>query len=255
MKKRILAILTAIMLVMTGAALGEAAPAEVSGDFTGTAKGFGGDVTVTVTLTDGAITAVTAEGAGETEGVGSKAIELMPADMSESGSIAVDTVAGATITSNAILEAVKAALTAAGVDPEAYNVAVDKGAVEDQVRSCDVVIVGAGGAGMTAAITAADAGKSVVILESQAMVGGNSVRATGGMNASKTVWQDENTFAEEAGVEKTLASAAETYADDRDRPGSDRERAVEGLPGEARRLLRQRGAHGAGYHDRRQGDQ
>ena len=46
------------------------------------------------------------------------------------------------------------------------------------------------------------------------MVGGNSVRATGGMNASKTVWQDENTFAEEAGVEKTLASAAETYADD-----------------------------------------
>ena len=146
--------------------------------------------------------------------MGSKAIELMPADMSESGSIAVDTVAGATITSNAILEAVRAALTAAGVDPEAYNVAVDKGTVEDQVRSCDVVIVGAGGAGMTAAITAADAGKSVVILESQAMVGGNSVRATGGMNASKTVWQDENTFAEEAGVEKTLASAAETYADD-----------------------------------------
>ena len=214
MKKRFLAILTAAMLLMTGAALGEAAPAEISGDFTGTAQGFGGEVTVTVTLTDGAITAVTAEGAGETEGVGSKAIELMPADMSESGSIAVDTVAGATITSNAILEAVKAALTAAGVDPEAYNVAVDKGAIEDLVRSCDVVVVGAGGAGMTAAITAADAGKNVVIVESQAMVGGNSVRATGGMNAGKTVWQDENTFAEEAGVEKTLASAAETYADD-----------------------------------------
>ena len=103
MKKRFLAILTAIMLVMTGAALGEAAPAEVSGDFTGTAKGFGGDVTVTVTLTDGAITAVTAEGAGETEGVGSKAIELMPADMSESGSIAVDTVAGATINEQIIV--------------------------------------------------------------------------------------------------------------------------------------------------------
>ena len=55
MKKRILAILTAIMLVMTGAALGEAAPAEVSGDFTGTAKGFGGDVTVTLTLADGKV--------------------------------------------------------------------------------------------------------------------------------------------------------------------------------------------------------
>ena len=90
MKKRILAILTAIMLVMTGAALGEAAPAEVSGDFTGTAKGFGGDVTVTLTLTDGKITGCTAEGADETKGVGSKAIEQLPAAIAESGSIAVD---------------------------------------------------------------------------------------------------------------------------------------------------------------------
>ena len=57
---------------------------------------------------------------------------------------------------------------------------------------------------MTAAITAAAEGKSVVILESQPMVGGNSVRATGGMNAGKTVYQDENEFAEGAGVEKTL---------------------------------------------------
>ena len=121
MKKRILAILTAIMLVITGAALGEAAPAEVSGDFTGTAKGFGGDVTVTVTLTDGAITAVTAEGAGETEGVGSKAIELMPADMSESGSIAVDTVAGATITSTAYRGCVETAFEAFELVKEAQQ--------------------------------------------------------------------------------------------------------------------------------------
>ena len=45
---------------------------------------------------------------------------------------------------------------------------------------------------MTAAITAAAEGKSVVIVESQPLVGGNSVRATGGMNAGKTVYQDEN---------------------------------------------------------------
>ena len=44
-------------------------------------------------------------------------------------------------------------------------------------------------------------------------VGGNSVRATGGMNAGKTVYQDENEFAESAGVEKTLKAAAEKYAD------------------------------------------
>jgi len=40
------------------------------------------------------------------------------------------------------------------------------------------------------------------------MVGGNSVRSTGGMNAAKTVYQDTNEFGEEAGVEKTLKSAA-----------------------------------------------
>ena len=188
--------------------------AGVSGDFTGTAKGFGGDVSVTLTLTDGAITGCTAEGKDETEGVGSQAIAKMPGEIAESGSIAVDGVSGATITSTAIKEAAAAALTAAGLNPDDYKTAVEKdAAAEDSTVDADVVVVGAGGAGMTAAITAAAEGKSVVILESQSMVGGNSVRATGGMNAGKTVYQDENEFGESAGVEKTLKTAAEKYAD------------------------------------------
>lgn len=188
--------------------------AGVSGDFTGTAKGFGGDVSVTLTLTDGAITGCTAEGKDETEGVGSQAIAKMPGEIAESGSIAVDGVSGATITSTAIKEAAAAALTAAGLNPDDYKTAVEKDAsAEDSTVDADVVVVGAGGAGMTAAITAAAEGKSVVILESQSMVGGNSVRATGGMNAAKTVYQDENEFGESAGVEKTLKTAAEKYAD------------------------------------------
>ena len=188
--------------------------AGVSGDFTGTAKGFGGDVSVTLTLTDGAITGCTAEGKDETEGVGSQAIAKMPGAIAESGSIAVDGVSGATITSTAIKEAAAAALTAAGLNPDDYKTAVEKtGSAEDSTVDADVVVVGAGGAGMTAAITAAAEGKSVVILESQSMVGGNSVRATGGMNAGKTVYQDENEFGESAGVEKTLKTAAEKYAD------------------------------------------
>ena len=188
--------------------------AGVSGDFTGTAKGFGGDVSVTLTLTDGAITGCTAEGKDETEGVGSQAIAKMPGAIAESGSIAVDGVSGATITSTAIKEAAAAALTAAGLNPDDYKTAVEKdAAAEDSTVDADVVVVGAGGAGMTAAITAAAEGKSVVILESQSMVGGNSVRATGGMNAGKTVYQDENEFGESAGVEKTLKTAAEKYAD------------------------------------------
>ena len=188
--------------------------AGVSGDFTATAKGFGGDVSVTLTLTDGAITGCTAEGKDETEGVGSQAIAKMPGEIAESGSIAVDGVSGATVTSTAIKEAAAAALTAAGLNPDDYKTAVEKtGSAEDSTVEADVVVVGAGGAGMTAAITAAGEGKSVVILESQSMVGGNSVRATGGMNAGKTVYQDENEFGESAGVEKTLKTAAEKYAD------------------------------------------
>ena len=188
--------------------------AGVSGDFTGTAKGFGGDVSVTLTLTDGAITGCTAEGKDETQGVGSEAIAKMPGEIAESGSIAVDGVSGATVTSTAIKEAAAAALTAAGLNPDDYKTAVENDATaEDSTVDADVVVVGAGGAGMTAAITAAGEGKSVVILESQSMVGGNSVRATGGMNAGKTVYQDENEFGESAGVEKTLKTAAEKYAD------------------------------------------
>ena len=189
--------------------------AGVSGDFTGTAKGFGGDVSVTLTLTDGAITGCTAEGKEETQGVGSEAIAKMPGAIAESGSIAVDGVSGATITSNAIKDAAAAALTAAGLNADDYKIEVkaDETKAEDSTVDADVVIVGAGGAGMTAAITAAAEGKSVVIVESQPMVGGNSVRATGGMNAGKTVYQDENEFGESAGVEKTLKTAAEKYAD------------------------------------------
>lgn len=188
--------------------------AGVSGDFTATAKGFGGDVSVTLTLTDSVITGCTAEGKDETEGVGSQAIAKMPGEIAESGSIAVDGVSGATLTSTAIKEAAAAALTAAGLNPDDYKTAVESdAAAEDSTVDADVVVVGAGGAGMTAAITAAAEGKSVVILESQSMVGGNSVRATGGMNAGKTVYQDENEFGESAGVEKTLKTAAEKYAD------------------------------------------
>ena len=187
----------------------------VSGDFIGTAKGMGGDVTVTLTLEDGKITDCIAEGKDETPGIGTLALEQLPTQIAETGSIAVDGVSTATITSNAIKEAAAAALTAAGLNADDYKIEVkaDETKAEDSTVDADVVIVGAGGAGMTAAITAAAEGKSVVIVESQPMVGGNSVRATGGMNAGKTVYQDENEFGESAGVEKTLKTAAEKYAD------------------------------------------
>ena len=206
MMKRISALLLALVMMMT---LPAALADTVSG--TGTAKGFGGDVTVTITLENGVITSVVAEGKGETEGIGSKAIESLPAMWVEKNSI-YDTLTGATVTSTAMQEAAAIALAAAGVNTDDYSAEGETAQAGDATYEADVVIVGAGGAGMIAALTAAQAGKTVIVVESQAMVGGNSVKATGGMNAAKTPAQDENTFGESAGVEKQL-KAAEAYAD------------------------------------------
>ena len=183
----------------------------VSGEFTGTATGMG-EVSVTITLTDGVITGCEIVGDSETEGIGSVIVENAPEEIVSGNKGAIDVVSGATITSNAVNEALAAALAAAGLDAADFTGSGDAAAAEDRAVDTDIVIVGAGGAGMTAAIAAAEAGKNVVIVESQAMVGGNSVRATGGMNAADTPAQDENEFAESAGVEKTLETAASEWA-------------------------------------------
>ena len=216
-KKNVLAsLLLAGAMFLTacgGSASSTSAAGGVSGSFTGTAKGMG-EVSVTLTLTDNVITDCTAKGDEETSGIGSVVIEQFPGEVVEGNTINLDSISGATITSNAFVEAAKAALTEADLNPDDYMAKADKTANGETVSyDADVVVIGAGGAGMTAAMTAADAGQKVVILESQAMVGGNSARATGGMNAAKTVYQDENEFDQAAGVEKTLATAAEKYAD------------------------------------------
>ena len=211
MKNRILALLVALAMLLA------LAPAALADEVTGTGKaqGFGGEVTVTVTLTDGVITKVEAAGDAETDGIGKNVIAEWPEAFVEANGI-VDTYTGATfasITRGAFVEAMKAALTDAGVNPDDYMREFTEEKAEDMALEADVLIIGAGGAGMTAAITAADAGANVVVLESQPAVGGNSVKSTGGMNAAKTVYQDKNEFGEEAGVEKTLATAAEKWAD------------------------------------------
>ncbi len=187
-----------------------------SGVITGseTTQGYGGDVTVNVTLKDGALTDIEIIGDGETQGIGSKIVDEWPEAFVDAGGI-VDTYAGATfagITRNAVIDATRKALENAGVNPDDYMREAENEEAQDVTYDCDIVVVGAGGAGMVAALTAADAGSNVIIVESQPAVGGNSVKATGGMNAAKTVYQDNNEFAESAGVEKTLKSA-EQYAD------------------------------------------
>ncbi|WP_314673820.1 flavocytochrome c [uncultured Solobacterium sp.] len=184
--------------------------------YTGEAYGHDKEnpVKVTLTIKDKTITKVEVDASHETNGIGSKAAETMPGAIVTANSLDVDGVSGATQTSKAIIEAATAALKQAGLEPSdlvSKNTSTTK--AKDIEETVDVVIVGAGGAGMTAAITATDAGKKVIVVESQPIAGGNSVRSTGGMNAAKTPYQDKNEFKEAAGVEKTLATAAEKFAD------------------------------------------
>ena len=213
MKKALALILTLVMMLGCAAAFAETATETVTG--TATVKGFGGDITVTVTLDGADIKDVVIEGPGETAGIGQKIIDEWPLAFMEYNGI-VDTYSGATfagITREAVITAMRQALENAGVNPDDYMREMESGEPqEDIIVEADIVVVGAGGAGMVAALTAADAGKSVLLIESQPAVGGNSVKSTGGMNAAKTAYQDANTFDEAAGVEKTL-KAAEAYAD------------------------------------------
>ena len=184
--------------------------------YTGEAYGHDKEnpVKVTLTIKDKTITKVEVDASHETNGIGSKAAETMPGAIVAANSLEVDGVSGATQTSKAIIEAATAALKQAGLEPSdlvSKNTSTTK--AKDIEETVDVVVVGAGGAGMTAAITATDAGKKVIVVESQPIAGGNSVRSTGGMNAAKTPYQDKNEFKEAAGVEKTLAIAAEKFAD------------------------------------------
>ncbi len=182
-----------------------------AGTYTGSATGFGGLLTAEVTLSENRIESVAITEHSETAGIGSNAIEALPGRIVAAQSIAVDGVSGATYTSGAIFKAVTAALAEAGVDAAALvPVPAEEGEAGETVLDCDVVVIGAGGAGLAAAITAHDAGKSVIIVEKTAMAGGNSVRSTGGMNAAATPEQATLSFTEGPGVEKTL-EAAKSY--------------------------------------------
>lgn len=148
-----------------------------AGTYTGVAQGNNGEVKVEVVLSGEKIESVTVVEHKETAGISDAAIADIPAAIVANQSLAVDTVAGATNTSNAILNAVKEALTEAGVDLETLmkeggnvNVTVN---LEDQ--TFDVVVLGAGGAGLSAAIEAKNAGASVIVIEKMPYAGGNTL--------------------------------------------------------------------------------
>ena len=214
----ILLLVFLVVSIVAGGQTATAGAADIPDDAVtaeGTAQGRNGPIKVSVTATQDAIYKIEVLEQEETEGIGSVAIDEMPTRIFQTQSLLAEAVSGATITSDGLVAAVRNALENAGLDPTAFDVeaVLDVEPEPDEELSCDVVVVGAGGAGMTAAIEAHDAGKNVIVVESTGMVGGNSVRSTGGLNAAKTDYQDENEFDEAAGVEKGLA-AAEAYPDD-----------------------------------------
>ncbi len=172
------------------------------GTYTGTAVGFGGEIVANVTIAGGAISDIEVVGDSETEGLGSVAVEKIPGRVLEAQSLNVDGISGATVSSSAVFAAIANALSEAGIDAsalqeDAASSEAEKEKTEENV-DVDVVVVGAGGAGMSAAITAKQAGKNVIILEKMPYVGGNTTKATGGMNAAETHYQKEQ------GIEDTV---------------------------------------------------
>ena len=189
--KRIVSVLLCLAMLLT---LSVGAMADT---FEGTGKGFGGDIKVAVTIEDGKLTAVEVLAHGETAGISDAAFAGVPAAMIEGQSVAVDTVAGCTYTSKGLIEAVTAAWMASGATLEEISkeIVKEEAAKELETKTADVIVIGAGGAGMTAAVEVLRAGGTVLVVDKMAAVGGNTIAAGSALNAAGTEIQAAGTMA------------------------------------------------------------
>lgn len=158
--KKLLSVLLAVLMLFSIASAEQ---------FSAASRGFGGDITVTLTIDEGKLTAVDIAGPDETVGIGSVAIEEMSEKMVAANSVAIDSITGATFTSRAILTAAADALAQSGATLAAVD-QTEAEAIDD--AETDVVVIGGGITGMSAAITVADAGKRVILLEKTEILGG-----------------------------------------------------------------------------------
>lgn len=169
---------------------GEESTEGVSGTFTGTASGMQGPVTVEMTVENGTITNVTVIESSETAGVADVALERIPAQIVEHQTTTLDTVTGATLASRAVMAAAEAAAEEAGLDMDALEAnAYSAEAGDPETWDTDVLVIGGGGAGFSAAITAAQEGSDVILIEKSSFLGGNTMMAGGAYNAVDPVAQ------------------------------------------------------------------
>lgn len=144
------------------------------GTYEGVGAGRNGDLKVEVVVDDSKILSVKVVDHSETPALSDAPIEEIPLTIVEGQSLNVDIISGATVTSNAVLEAVKDALTKAGGDLSKFMKEVDKedNNVTAEDAETDIVVVGSGAAGMAAALRATYGGKSVIVVEKLGMLGG-----------------------------------------------------------------------------------
>ena len=186
MKKFIVSVFVFIVAVIAAMAVilnFTKAPAYQDGIWNGTGAGRNGAINVSITVENGKITDGKILSEEETDFAKPAAQEIMNQAVAKGNIDSYDAVSGATITSKGTAEAIKAALAAASGKTEKAT------AVKDE--SCDIVVIGAGGAGLAAAIEAKHNGASVILLEKMGVAGGNTTSATGGLNAAETKIQKE----------------------------------------------------------------
>lgn len=188
----------------------EEATGEATGE--GIAQGHNGDIKAVVTFEGDKIAKIDLEHE-ETEGLGDKAADSLVEKIVANNSVNVDTVSGATVTSTALIEAVKAAIEASGRDVKAFETEAEEKTGETIEKETDVVVIGGGGAGFAAAVSAKEAGADVILLEKLASVGGNTL-ISGGEYAAPA-----NELQEKEGIE----DSKEQFAKDVEEAGGDPE--------------------------------
>lgn len=175
------------------------------GEYPVSAQGFGGEVNMLVSFDEKSITGINVLENNETEGIGGNALIELPKKIVDGQTLNVDLITGATITSNAIIEAVSKAVVEAGGKVEDLMVKkTDEKSEEPMEKTTEIVVVGGGGAGLSAAVSAAQKGAKVILIEKTGALGGNTIRAGGPYNAVDPDRQKNVPAADDASMEKIM---------------------------------------------------
>lgn len=197
MKLKLLLSCAAVTLLMAGCSGGKRNALEfIPGTYTATATGYAGPVTIDVSFDSQSLTDIKVVSENETPTVGHPAFADIISRIVEANGVNVDAVTGATVTSEAVISAVCDAAQQAEVSNMERFVRNHprKSRKELFEDTWDIVVIGAGGAGLAAAAQAAQDGNSVLVLEKNAELGGNTV-ISGGLYQSPTpylVWDPED---------------------------------------------------------------